>query len=855
MPVTELFRDEPTRQLVRLLDVSGTCVQLPQDLKTPLARYVAKVGLTEFRRYVFGRVFRLEGAMEFGLAPREIAVAHFDIVAPNSSTCQGMADAMVVETTISALLASGIAAEDLTVHLGHTGFWQWILQHQVHNKLSDSERKRLQKALQMSQPGRGKHLIEPARRWTALQQELQSAPLPDPVLQPFQALLSTRNTDLSVVLKAISLSLAANTGGASSNSNANAHSSHHHHSHSHSHSHSHHQQQQPSKAGTAGEAPSSSRPSQLLAHIRQELEAVYQHIKAMQLPVPIQFDLGIIPHDSTLNGVVFRVIANVKSRKIGAEMLAVGGRYSQLYQRFQPPNAPAQDLIMVGVEIPLRHTEDRAALNLGHVLSRSHDVLHFKRTHAAAEVSDGEHSRSGLLAHIQDSGVSETALTGHGARGHHTDWTTTVLQHHYDVALLLTVKRPSSTLQHFMLELARQLWAAGLRVYVPVDAAAGQLLWHDTRAPLCLIQIKDTSARTQQVRLKIDGVVVDGVAVADAVDRVSEFAASAHLVRCAHQPAIGSALHPTSRAGSGVPPAEDATFARGVLGAYLGASVGLSDMTTLAAAATGVSLAAGAAGDPSGFLAAAARLSSEGVLTLHGGHTGMAGVGGGGGGTGPAGLGGAAVGVGAANALSAAAAASAIASGLSGGGAGAAAGLGAGSAAAGGAAAGLLSAAGSGGGSGNLAAGAGSTVMSLLDADKHRAFRTVTDRLDVTVVTDPNVSIPAPRRRRMRDNALTQTWPVISSLLNVSDGGHCVLGFAVDVSTQVFHEFAGHVRVENGHLRPIDWTPGPRCDPQHRRILEDLAEKIKERLTERSKNVVLMLINLSSGGDIVLRSF
>ncbi|CAK4997043.1 unnamed protein product [Aphanomyces euteiches] len=60
-----------------LLDAAGVTVMLPFDFTEPLARFIARNGVTQMKRYQFGRVFRKNVS---GGHPREIFEADFDLV-------------------------------------------------------------------------------------------------------------------------------------------------------------------------------------------------------------------------------------------------------------------------------------------------------------------------------------------------------------------------------------------------------------------------------------------------------------------------------------------------------------------------------------------------------------------------------------------------------------------------------------------------------------------------------------------------------------------------------------------------------------------------------------------------------
>lgn len=69
--------------VVRLLDASGTMVQLPHDLTLPMARLIAKQDHIAEKSFVLGTVYR---SSQRGVAPRSVREADFDIVCTRYDT-------------------------------------------------------------------------------------------------------------------------------------------------------------------------------------------------------------------------------------------------------------------------------------------------------------------------------------------------------------------------------------------------------------------------------------------------------------------------------------------------------------------------------------------------------------------------------------------------------------------------------------------------------------------------------------------------------------------------------------------------------------------------------------------------
>ena len=67
-----------------MMDHSGMVVGMPFDLRVPFARYVARNGISEMKRYSIEKVFRSKKVQ--GLHPRELIECAFDIITPTSES-------------------------------------------------------------------------------------------------------------------------------------------------------------------------------------------------------------------------------------------------------------------------------------------------------------------------------------------------------------------------------------------------------------------------------------------------------------------------------------------------------------------------------------------------------------------------------------------------------------------------------------------------------------------------------------------------------------------------------------------------------------------------------------------------
>ena len=92
MPKCDLYKSQ--EQYVRIMDQQGGVVALPYDLRIPFARYIAKSGITKFKRFCIDRVYR---DRKWSWAhPRVLLECAVDIVTSNSSSFVPDAEAICI---------------------------------------------------------------------------------------------------------------------------------------------------------------------------------------------------------------------------------------------------------------------------------------------------------------------------------------------------------------------------------------------------------------------------------------------------------------------------------------------------------------------------------------------------------------------------------------------------------------------------------------------------------------------------------------------------------------------------------------------------------------------------------------
>ena len=463
-PVSKLY-DGDSDPTVQLLDPSGLTVQLPADLKTPFARYVARSGVRNLRRFCFGRIYRGDGSLEFGYAPKDFRVCHFDIVAPEPSSF--LPDALVIEATVASIAPLAVAPEDLVVHLGHTGYMDALLHS---HRLPAQEVALIHHLLELPAP-RNRRLGDPMKRWDNFRRELRKrgCTLNEHVMQCLQQVLCTRSNDLRAIRQMAQAAL-------------------------------------PSPRTPHG---------QVVVEANDALEALGNLLVALKVPVRVLFDPAMLPHSPHYHGPIFRLVGKNVSLKSDLTMLAVGGRYSQLAKRFRQPTAEAPTPLLVGSEMFLRYVDEHA-LRRAIGESRRHHATGAAGGGGGGNGGDGDGTGGddkggggGSAAQANAHRVATQAgdnLGGGSAvsLGPSATWAATIRRQQCDIAVCVNASCMAAV-RRMQLELAQQLLSLGLRVHVPLEDSEGELLWADESAPRCLVLLKDTSPRTQLVKFRQPG--------------------------------------------------------------------------------------------------------------------------------------------------------------------------------------------------------------------------------------------------------------------------------------------------------------------------------------------------------------
>lgn len=278
-------------EVASFMDHSGMLVTLPYDLRVPFARFVARNGISHFKRYSIERVFRprkLDRAH-----PKELLECAFDIVMPATSSL--LPDAETVYTISEVIQEfSALQERNYTIYLNHTSLLRAILLHSgvPEDKVSHA---------------------------SSILCDSMSEKLTKPEVEAKFCNLSLSNNSLQMLYKFIEqkgelqeLSPLINT---------------------------------LTKQKTAAV-------SQLAKQGLKDLEELTSLLRKLGVKIQVVVNLGLVYKVQQHCGVVFQFVAFIKKRKrIVPDILAAGGRYDHLILDFRGPAAIAPMASAVGASV------------------------------------------------------------------------------------------------------------------------------------------------------------------------------------------------------------------------------------------------------------------------------------------------------------------------------------------------------------------------------------------------------------------------------------------------------------------------------------------------------------------------
>ncbi|XP_012935952.1 eIF-2-alpha kinase GCN2 isoform X1 [Aplysia californica] len=273
MPKSSVYQN--AEQLVQFMDHRGSLVAVPLDLRVPFARYVGRNNIQSMKRFAIEKVFREKKFYNilYNVHPRELTECDFDIITSSGSLIPDAEVLTVVQEVID--LFPSLQNRKYCVRINHMSVLKAIL---LHCGIPETTHQRALTLL-------AETMNNKAKRTAALESELKVK-----VTEQLSALLDTEGPlgKISSILRCITK--------------------------------------------TMGQA------STLAKSGLHDLEHILSHATSLGLKLEVLVSLGLIYNPQQYSGVVFQVMCdNRKKKRVVREVLAAGGRYDKLIERFVSP--------------------------------------------------------------------------------------------------------------------------------------------------------------------------------------------------------------------------------------------------------------------------------------------------------------------------------------------------------------------------------------------------------------------------------------------------------------------------------------------------------------------------------------
>ena len=290
-PCTKLF--EQLEFAVNLMDRSGALVTLPYDLRIPFARYVARKGVVQMRRFDVGCVYRVNRIL--GAHPKELYECVFDIVTSAPEDLVPDAEVLLVVAEIIKEFPS-LDNKSYYIRVNHTGIIKSFL---TSIGVSDERQSELISILQetLGEKERSdqigsfiENLQTSEHAGTALCEFLN---FEGPVIKLRQHLIGTMKRKSLI--------------------------------------------------------------GQTARQAYHDLEKITSHAKTFGISLPLVVNTSMVYNFQHFSGLIFQfVAANIRKRKRGGvDILAAGGRYDKLISQFRRADALFPSPGGVGVSIAI----------------------------------------------------------------------------------------------------------------------------------------------------------------------------------------------------------------------------------------------------------------------------------------------------------------------------------------------------------------------------------------------------------------------------------------------------------------------------------------------------------------------
>ena len=357
MPLlSPLFDDHPIEGLserVTMMDTAGGLVQLPHDLRTPFACFLAKQRgeFSPIRRYEFGRIYRVPDKGKFPeRQPNSTSAASFDIVdEKRESHVSMMLDAEVLR--VCSEIAETIRPAECQFRVGHT-----LLLTAVLASVGCTEE---QSILLRSALSRTARMLDQTRRYKKIKQKLEQYGVPPHILD--------RVTPLLKLATRTPLDLLA-------------------------------------KLETAGccDVPKQKKE---IEHALRELHYYQSFVATLQVKQEVLFVVGLTPpEDSSLHNVFFELTTGLKN------VLAIGGRYDHRIDDFRMRwHYPQFNRRAVGAELSVENIAQQMKAGRGLAASSSASAASTSMMGSGGE-TDGANSFSVLVSLVKTSSAPSSRV-------------------------------------------------------------------------------------------------------------------------------------------------------------------------------------------------------------------------------------------------------------------------------------------------------------------------------------------------------------------------------------------------------------------------------------------------------------
>ncbi|KAI8785191.1 eukaryotic translation initiation factor 2-alpha kinase 4 [Biomphalaria glabrata] len=281
MPKCSVYEDN--EQIVMVMDHRGGVVTLPFDHRVSLARYVMRNNVQSMKRYALGKVFREKKFFNvlYNVHPKELTECSFDIITPSSSASL-IPDAEVL-TVVQEIINKypSLQARNYYVRMNHMSLLKAVL---LHCGIAENLHSTTLALLTEKMPSKPKSKI------SDLVSDHLKIKLSEQAATQLNVLLNVEGPIDKVSREACIRSITKGTSLACSLAKTGLH----------------------------------------------DIENIISHTVSLGLKLKIIVTVGLIYNPNQYSGVIFEVMCDSKKKKkLLPEVLAAGGRYDKLIEKFK----------------------------------------------------------------------------------------------------------------------------------------------------------------------------------------------------------------------------------------------------------------------------------------------------------------------------------------------------------------------------------------------------------------------------------------------------------------------------------------------------------------------------------------